>query len=280
MLFEAKDDSVSDRCLLSMINVNLSWFEREFFLHHGRNTIHPGWDVLTNPLSNVPSGERTKHFQHVHSAPSQGEEKRPASACQQNVELVLGASLWNSCGRHHRMQNSMSPVQHTCHFTSRWNISPYVQYKYASEPLRRCFVALLLRPSHWICKYTHTLQQKTYQRCVCEMETGKVRIMVCLNGSHKGFPSARRWFGKSICRQFWELSWVKATHFRNPWRVQFLTYARKSGSRPTILSFLAKTHSLPPDKVSFNKSFIFWTKRRKLPWGGGSEVKSLFRSGE
>lgn len=92
---------------LSVINVNLSMFEKELFcIMAGTQYIQAEMFSLI-PFLNVPSGERTKHFQRVHSAPSEEEEKRPAPACQQNVELVLGVSLWKSSGRHQRMQNSM-----------------------------------------------------------------------------------------------------------------------------------------------------------------------------
>lgn len=69
-----------------MINVSLPVFERELFCIMAE-TQYIQAEMFTNPLSNIPSGERTKHFQHVHTAPSQEEEKRPAPACQQNGSL-------------------------------------------------------------------------------------------------------------------------------------------------------------------------------------------------
>lgn len=144
---------------------------KRIILHHGRNTIHPGRDVLTNPLSNVPSGEKTKHFQHVHSAPSQEEE---------NVQLLHASKMWSLCSVPHYeiAVGDITVCKTACLLCNIPVIShrgetslPMYNNKYASQSLRRCLfrlvVVLLLRPSHLICKHTHTLQQKTYQRCAC-----------------------------------------------------------------------------------------------------------------
>jgi len=87
-------------------------------------TIHPGRDVLTNPLSNVPSGERTKH-----TAPSQEDANKMWSLCLvSHYEIAVGDIdvCKTAC-----FQCNIPVISH------RGETSlPMYNNKYAIEPLR------------------------------------------------------------------------------------------------------------------------------------------------
>lgn len=154
-----------------MINVNLSLFERELFCIMAETQYIQAEMFSLIPFQIFHLEKRQNIFSMCILHPQRGKK---------NIQLLHASKMWSLCSvpRYEIAVGDITVCKTACLLCNIPVIShrgetslPMYNNKYASEPLRRCLfrlvVALLLRPSHWICKYTHTLQQKTYQRCAC-----------------------------------------------------------------------------------------------------------------